>query len=278
MTIFILFLALESFRLFERDRALAGALLLGLGITIKILPIVFLPYLLYRAHFKEFLWVCFFCLALLLLPFLFLENEFYFTLLQSRWELINPSNKIHVVDLDERSFHSLTSFLAALLTDIRMDHHALETKRNLATLSVEQLEMVINVVRLCFVLLMLYFLRTFPFTRAKDKVQKFYELSYLCYVIPLIFPHQQHYAFFFVAPAIYYLAYFYFYSVGTAENPYPILKWLFWILTPIIFFTLSADFLLGEFREYYNHFKTLTYGVLLILPLLILAQPHKLKI
>jgi hypothetical protein len=43
------------------------------------------------------------------------------------------------------------------------------------------------------------------------------------------------------------------------------------VYTLLIFIYLSANLklLLGEFNRYYEHFKVLTYGALLVIPLLI---------
>jgi len=49
-------------------------------------------------------------------------------------------------------------------------------------------------------------------------------------------------------------------------------------LSFVIFFLLSSDLLLGEYREIYDHFKTLTYGVLLLIPLLFFWRPKKINL
>jgi hypothetical protein len=48
-------------------------------------------------------------------------------------------------------------------------------------------------------------------------------------------------------------------------------------LLVIIYFLTNSQFILGEFSDYYIHFKTLTYGVLLLVLLLALCTPDKLE-
>ena len=38
-------------------------------------------------------------------------------LISSWWSLINPADKVHNLDVDERSFHSLSTLLATLLVE-----------------------------------------------------------------------------------------------------------------------------------------------------------------
>jgi hypothetical protein len=45
----------------------------------------------------------------------------------------------------------------------------------------------------------------------------------------------------------------------------------------LIFLLLNSHFLLGTFREYYDHYKTLTYGVFLVIVILALCPPSKIK-
>ncbi len=53
MTIFLLYVCLESISWFQNKKWIAGSALLALGISIKILPVILIPYLIYRSYFKE---------------------------------------------------------------------------------------------------------------------------------------------------------------------------------------------------------------------------------
>ncbi|MFN5795739.1 MAG: glycosyltransferase family 87 protein, partial [Bacteroidota bacterium] len=72
VTIFVLFLMLESFTLILKNHVLLPALLLAFGIDFKIMPIVCLPYLLYRGYNKVVFTSLIFLLTSLLLPSVFI--------------------------------------------------------------------------------------------------------------------------------------------------------------------------------------------------------------
>lgn len=276
MTIFILYLILEGVYQAENKRNIVTGLLIGLGISIKILPIVLIPYFIYRGKMKTALYSLLMTLIILLLPGIIIGYEHHFMLLESRWELINPLNQAHILDVSERSFHSLTSLLSVLLVENAGNSYSLDIKRNIADVHYDTLKLFINLFRLVFIGFTLYFLRSLPFRKSKSKLHTFYELSYILLIIPLIFPHQQHYAFFFVFPAVSYLIYFLFLKYTYCTPPFSFRQKIGVGLSFImIYFLLNSHFILGEFREIYDHFKTLTYGVILIIPFLAIVTPEK---
>ncbi|HEY1039196.1 MAG TPA: glycosyltransferase family 87 protein [Bacteroidia bacterium] len=283
LTICILYLTLEGLFFIEKDKKVAGAALIALGIDIKLLPIIIIPYLIYRKEWKATIFVVAFILVFLFIPTLFIGYDFNILLLTERWNLLNPSNAAHVLDTSERSFHSLTTLLATLLVENTGDaNHVLHIKRNIADISIEKLNMIINICRGILVLGTFWFLRTLPFRSATSKLHKLYEVSYLCLVVPLIFPHQQHYAFFFAFPAgtylLFYLVYKY-YNTGTTYvgTGFKSKRIVLSSLLFIVFILSSSHLLLGTFNEYYDHFKTLTYGMLLLLVTLVFCEPNKLN-
>ena len=208
LTIFILYLIFEGLFLINNNKKIAGSLLIALGINIKLLPILIIPYLIYRKEWKSVLYIIGFIIVFLFIPIVFIGFDYTKFLLIERWHLINPMNRIHILDTEERSFHSLTTLLATLLVKNCGDPHALMLKRNIADISIENLNIVINIVRGALILFTLYFLRTKPFKNITVNIQKLYEISYLCLITPLIFPHQQYYAFFFIFPASTYLLFY----------------------------------------------------------------------
>ena len=106
-------------------------------------------------------------------------------------------------------------------------------------------------------------------------------MSYLCLIIPLIFPHQQHYAFFFIFPASTYLLFYLVYLFFIKEN-YKITKYFkikkitLIVFISIVYFLTNSHFILGQFNNFYDHYKTLTYGVLILMTLLAICKPDKL--
>ena len=265
ITICILYLTLEGLRFIFSGNKFAGALLIALGINIKLLPVVLIPYLLYRKEFTASFLIIIFYAALLFIPGFILGFAQNNMLIASWWNLINPSNNVHNLDVDERSFHSLSTLLATLLVENVPDKFALHIRRNIMNISYEHLVLVLNITRLVLVSFTLYFLRTKPFVSTVSKLHRYTEISYLLLLIPLIFPHQQDYAFLFVMPAVFFIIY----CLLTMYSILPKIK------RNVLLFFLSVSYLLcnlsllfGQYREYYDHFKILTYGVLLLVPLL----------
>lgn len=272
ITFCILYLTLEGLQFIFSGKKITGALLIALGINIKIMPVVFLPYLLYRREFKASALIIIFYAAMLFLPGFILGFAHNNMLIADWWRLINPSNSIHNLDVDERSFHSLSTLLATLLVKNVPDKFALPVRRNIMDISYAHLVLVLNFTRLIFISFSLYFLRTKPFSAKVDITHRFVEISYLLLLVPLIFPHQQGYAFLFIMPAVSYIIYY----LLTQRNTLAATK--FKIITGFLvlsYLLCNLDLLLGEFREYYDHFKILTYGALLIIPLLAVCYPFK---
>jgi len=270
-TICILYLSLEGIRFVFSGRKILGALLIALGINIKIMPIVLLPYLLYRREFKAAGFVVIFYILLLGFPGLLIGVDHNNALLTSWWHSINPMNPEHILDEDETSFHGLSTFLSTLLVERTPTQYDLPIKRNIANLTLAQLTVVLNVVRFMLISFSLYFLRTKPFVTIKNKMHRIWELSYLLLLVPLIFPHQQVYAFLFVTPATSYIIYYLFTQKGNASK----IKYntLLTVLS-LSYLACNISFLLGQFNAYYVHFKVLTYGALLIIPMLAVCVPQ----
>ena len=47
------------------------------------------------------------------------------------------------------------------------------------------------------------------------------------------------------------------------------------VFTILSYLLCNLSLLLGEFRDYYDHFKILTYGALMVIPLLAICYPLK---
>lgn len=274
LTIFILYLTLESLHQIQiKKRNFLGGFLLAWGICIKLMPIVFIPYLLFRSEWKGTIYTIFNILIIVLIPVIFVGIDFNFYLLNERWKLINPNKKQHILDTEERSFHSLTTLVSTLFYQNTGEQFVLNYKRNIAELSIEQISKVILIVRLIFVGLTLYFLNSFPFKPSTSRVQSLYEIGYICAIIPLIFPHQQHYAFFFILPAVAYLFYYYHQRFVLHKSGTKTAKWIFIIFLILSYFALNCHLLLGSYREIYDHFKILTYGAILLILILGFCKP-----
>lgn len=269
MTIFILYLSLESIHQMNERRPVLASVLLAFAINIKVLPIVLLPYLIYRSQWKMLFGTCLVLSLLAFLPGIVIGFEQNTFLLGEWWALVNPSQSKHLLDVEETSFHGLSTVLPILLMESTPDRSTIDISRNIMDLSFEQVSIVIHSVRLLFVVATLWFLRTLPFRKAPSKVHEWWELSYIFLCIPLIFPHQQHYAFLFLWPALAYL-------VGyTMQVPN---KGIYAFFLTIVFLCLNASLLLGFGRPYFDHFKIVTIGAFITAVMLFCARPDKLSL
>lgn len=275
MSAFLLFATFQGLDLiFRREQRILGSAWLALAINIKLLPLVFVAYLVYRAQWKAFALVIFYSIILLLLPALLIGWGHNMDLNASWWRTIDPNRSINMIDLDERGFHSLTAWLSSLLTD-QFGPNELHLRRNIMSLDVKTVATIINMVRGVVILSTLWFLRTMPFRKARYPFAQFHEVAAICLMVPLIFPHQQIYGFFFLLPSSFYLVYFYFHARNGFRHP-----WKFNVLLAMgcfAFFIVNLEIFIGFARNELWHYKTLTYGALLQLLTLAFCNPDKVQ-
>lgn len=278
MTIVMLYLSLEGIHLITKKRNVGGAALVALAINIKLLPLVLLPWLFYRREAYAGTMVIAFYAAFMFLPSLFIGLEYNLFLLREWAVLVNPVKPQHLIDVSEKSFHGLSTMLPTLLMGDVRENEQLPIRRNIVNLSAAQVSVVLMTVRFMLIGFVLYFLRTLPFKKAPSRLHLFWEVSYLLLLIPLIFPHQQSYVFFLMSPAMVYVCYFllmmrlYDYPHFGKNRFKRVVS-----MMSVVFLICNAPIILGHFREYYEHFKILTYsGLLTIIPLA-LCKPDYLE-
>jgi len=274
ITILILYLSLQGIQLVfsNKPKPLWGALLIALGINIKLLPLVLVPYLFYRGFFKAGVYIIAIYIGMLYLPSLLIGWEQNQLLLSTWAHLINPLNSNHILDAEERSFHGLSTLFSVLFFETPGDSHALLIKRNIANISMDQLKLLLNITRCVLILFTFYFLRSIPFKQAPGLKHRFWELSYVLLLIPLIFPHQQHYGFLFICPAFIFCLYYF------IQNRKSLSKGKYYLMMSsgiLIYLLCNLKLILGNYNEYYEHFKILTYGALLLIVLLSFCRPKE---
>lgn len=272
MTIFLIWATLESLALFARKKWMLGGLLLGFACTTKLLPLIFLPYLLYRGQYAGLVSTLSFFVFFLVLPILFIGYDFNTLLLHEWWLVINPGNAENSIEADIGT-HSLVSLIPVYLTET---HNKIDIKRNFINLTADQAVFITNCVRLVFVAATLFFLRSLPFKKNRDQVQTLWECSYLFLVTPLLFPHQQKYAFLYIAPALIYLLY-YLIVAFKANSKNKILLAVLFSLTALIFTPFISSDLLGRYTyDVLQHFRGLTIATILLSLILAACTPPKL--
>ncbi|MEQ8910137.1 MAG: glycosyltransferase family 87 protein [Vicingaceae bacterium] len=272
MTIFLLFCCTEAVRQTQQKRAWLSGLLLALGIVVKILPLVMIPYFIYRNQWKPLPYLIGFVIILLLFPAVFFGWEMNQNLLSDWWGIINPSNTEFVAEQNKfgEGIHSLSGLLAAYFSDTP-SFWGIEEPRIIKVLSAEKLSIMLSSLRLLFILFTLYFLRTLPFRAAKSSLHQLWELSYILGLVPLIFPHQQKYAFFFLTPAIAYVVYQWISS--NRPRLTPLLLSLFFLLA-----VFTTDGIVGDqLNDLSEHYKTITFGTFCLLIALASCRPKALK-
>lgn len=275
MSAFLLFATILGLDLiFRQRRELVGAAWLALAINIKLLPLVFVPYLLYRARWRAAGLVVGLWAGFLLLPALFMGWDHNLDLLASWWGIIDPGRPLNTIDLDEPGFHSITAWLSSLITS-RFGPHELRLHRNILSLDAGTATVVVNLARGVVILSALGFLRTAPFRNARYPLAQFHETAAICLMIPLVFPHQQVYGFLFLLPSTFYLTYFFFHARQGFRHPWKYRALL--VICCLAFFIVDLEIFFGFAREYFWHFKTLTYGALLQLLALALCDPERLQ-
>lgn len=270
VTMFLLYLSLQGLELIYNKRVVWGALMIAFGINIKLMPVVLVPYLLYRKQFSASFLIIFFCSVMWLIPSLVIGHERHVMLLGSWWQLMNPNNTEHIIDTVDRGFHGLSTFFAVYLYDVTPNAYGYGTRINIASLTVEELKMTINAARVILVGCTLFFLHTLPFRNANGKLHRLYEVSYILAIIPLIFPHQQFYAYLLQLPAAICILWYLFNCYRSFG------KWKRLVWTSMlsgIFLCFNLQLLLGEFTKFYEHFKLITFGGLAMLVLLYLSGP-----
>ncbi len=278
MTIFLVFVSLEAVRLSEKNKNLKSGVLLALGIVIKILPLVILPYFIYKKRFKAFLFSIIFFALFLIIPSIFFGWDFNLQLLQDWFTTLNPSNTEFITEQNANGegIHSLSGLIAGYFTANDNTVQA-PFSRVIMSLKAENISLMLNISRLVLVSFTLYFLGFLRKDVLKNKIQTLWELSYIFAIVPLIFPHQQKYAFFYMLPATAYVIYFLIKIHIQNYNNFSKNKFYFVTFLMSLFFvlsTLTTDGLIGNFyNEISEYYKTITFGDFLLLIALFLAKP-----
>lgn len=271
ITVFLLWAILESIDLIKEKKIVLGALLLAFAINVKLLPLVVLPYLVYRGYIKASGLVIVFSALFLFIPALFIGIDSNSFLLHEWWGVINPTNKEHLVEAGAGS-QTLVGMIPVFLTET---HGDLDVKRNFLNLSMETAIQITSVVRLALVALTLYFLKM-PFSKEVNRLSELRAVSYICLLIPLIFPHQQKYAFIFLYPMIMYLTY---YCFLLYKNRWDKNAKIFTYSLVVIGFILSpfiGSDIIGKMNyDLIHHFRLLGIVALLLIVYSIISKPGK---
>jgi hypothetical protein len=198
MTIFILWTVIESYMQLKKDRLLLAALVLCLGINIKILPIVVVPYFIYISS-NRLKFLIFGVLALMFytfIPAVFIGWDYNWMLIGEWLKTLNPVSKIHVMQTYEYGILDISSMITKYLSD---EPVYLEPKLNVASWTMGQLFALTNFLRVSL-LAGAVFLAFKVKKSVKGLSNEVLILSAFLALAPLCFPHQREYSFLFYSP------------------------------------------------------------------------------
>lgn len=272
VTIFLLWAIFESLNQVFKGKYILGGFILGLAINIKLMPVLLLPFLFYRGYFKA-LSVAILTFALLLyLPAIGLGIGFNSFLLSEWWAIINPSNKEHVIEAGIGT-HSIVSLLPVYLTETIGE---MNYKRNVLNLDFQAVELIVNISRLFILALSLIYLRTLPFKKETNKLKLLWEISFFAITIPLLFPHQQKYAFIMAIPMISYLIYFFIVTFKFNKTMGYKVAFYTFVISMIIYSPLYGSDIIGSFLfRLTQHYRFLSFSSLLVIPISIYCSPKR---
>ena len=272
-TVLLLYLIFEGIYQIRKSKyLLLGPFLLGLGITVKILPIVALPYLLFRGYWKQVLLSILFLALTLFLPALTLGFDFALVLNRAWITSISPTSDMNVFDVSQNVVHGIATLISTLTIDGIGNDYSLSLKRNIIDVNPSIVVGIIMAVKGLLLLSILFVLRLKTFFKDIGiNIQSFYELSYILLISPLVFPQSRIYNFLFLLPAMSYFSYL---IIKHREGLSMSVK----VLLALSVLILNLELILGNFREYYWHFKSLTYATLVLLILLLWLKPEKFQL
>ena len=200
MTIVMLWTALEAFQQFKKDRLFLSVFILCLGINIKLLPMVMVPYLLYISDKpgKVFIYGITVFFALAFIPAVFIGWDYNLFLISEWWKTLNPVSSIHAVQTYEEKILDAGAMISKFLSDKPVYN---EPSLNFAALSDGTIFLLTNVVRVA--LLGLVAFMAYKIKRPVLGIhQHILVLAAFLALVPICFPHQREYSFLFHMPLI----------------------------------------------------------------------------
>ncbi len=202
ITIVILWLLIEGlYQIILKNKWLFGSLLLAVGIVIKIIPIISLFYLFLKGRFKAMVFVGVFSAVCLLLPSVFVGHDYNMEQIENWVDTINPTNSKYVFENNDGN-QSFNAILPAYFFDFDDDKRKpFQLKRTIYPLQEQTLLYIMQVLRLALLILFAWMIyQSYQINR--NKYLYFYkEISFLCLISILFFPHQMKYALLYFVPA-----------------------------------------------------------------------------
>jgi len=272
ITALLLWGILESLHQNDKGKPFLAGVILGFVSIIKLMPLLMLPYLFYRGHFKMLGYTILTFLALLILPGVFFGFDYNFFLIQNWILLINPNNS-ELVIAEVLGFHDLTSMFSVYLMPTNGE---LPYKQNFVSWSFSTVNTLVNVARIALLALSLYFFQSKPFVQENNKLKSFWEIAYFSFIIPLIMPHQNKYGFLLCCPLVCYLLYFYVVTFKKVNSLGYKIVFVIFVISMIVYSPFNGSDILG-WHSYRvgQHFRILSFATLLLIPVAMYCSPKR---
>jgi Glycosyltransferase family 87 len=273
VTVFLLWAILEGIRLIRNNQYISGGSLIGAIINIKIMPIIILGFLFYRGYFKALFTAILTAILLLLSPSVFWGFEYNLLLLEGWWNIINPTNKEHLMEVGI-GMHSLTAFMPVYLMETQ---GALPYPRNIFHLDPNTAILITHLTSFALICLSLFYFTDLPFKKEKNDLKSIWEISYFVLLIPLVLPHQQKYGFFLAMPMVAYILYFFIKTWKDAGRFHKIIMYSFCIIM-LVYSPIHGSDIIGKHAfNVSQHFRLITIVTLLLIPISLYCHPKKLS-
>ncbi|HLF63720.1 MAG TPA: glycosyltransferase family 87 protein [Saprospiraceae bacterium] len=236
VTILILWLTFEGCYQVGKGRSVLGALLIAIGINIKIIPMLVLVYFGMKGYFKAGVLTVLFFFMSLIIPAVIIGFQYNSELLSAWKNVINPAGERFAFE-DNDGCHSLNAVLPAYFFDFdSIERSITPYKRNvdyprrIVHIPYETLSVILLLSRLLVLGIFLLALlpRSWIYGSPGKLIQRFWlalkiefadrnrktefnphvflwEMGLLCLVTLLIFPHQMKYSMLYFVPAGAYL-------------------------------------------------------------------------
>ena len=258
MTIYMLWISIEFCYLLNKEQLIKAALLMALGITLKLIPGVFLLWLWVKKKYAALATVIGVILVLAVLPEA-INKQFTNQDLWKDWiTTVNPLGERFAIET-KASVISLNGFLPAFLSehiDLQVDEIQASPRRNFMNLDSSTVEWILNLFRMALILLLWFFYRN-----ASDRIGIF-EISLTLLVAVLIFPHQMKYSMLLFTPAMILVV------LKILQNKKPTTKIIFRILNIILlamfllFAVYGRDTIGDTLVNNLDHYKFFTWLIL----------------
>lgn len=276
-TILLVFLSVYALHLSRKNKPILAGLMLALAIVTKIMPLVLIGYFIYRKDFKTPVFTVLFTLLLVYLPVIIVGFDYNNFLIHEWYNIINPANKEYTLET-KTGIYNLSAFIFAYFTEMPDDK--VTGNRNVLSLSYEFAGILTNIVRGALILFTLYFIKSLPFKMAKTNVHAFWEFGYICLAFPLVFPAQNKYSFYYILPALFFIAYYMVkrYKTGGGLRGIPI-KILIPMSLYFILTTLTSSNIIGKYwYDQTQFYKIITFGIIALIVAYAQVKPSMLDV